>query len=107
MPYIEISVRRSRTFVPAEAYAIAARWRGLAKEIREIARGLRSLGASLKATWEGNAEQRFMAEFDAVPGNVTGCAELLESLASQVESITVTEWETVMERVWRPEDVGA
>lgn len=107
MPYIEISVRRSRTFVPAEAQAIAARWRGLAKEIREIARRLQSLGASLSATWEGNSERRFMAECDRVPGDVAGCAELLESLASRVESITVTEWETVVERVWRPEDVGA
>lgn len=48
-----------------------------------------------------------MAELNSVPGNVTGCAELLESLATQVESITVTEWEIVMERVWRPGDVGA
>ena len=107
MPYIDISVRRSRTFVPAEAQAIAARWRGLAKEIREITRRLQSLGASLSATWEGNSERRFMTEFDSVPGKVAGCAELLESLASRVESITVTEWETVVERVWRPEDVGA
>ncbi len=107
MPYIEIPVRRSRTFVPAEAQAIAARWRGLATEIRDTAERLRSVGASLDSTWEGNSKQRFMAEFDAVPGNVAGCADLLESLATQVESITVTEWDIVMERVWRPGDVGA
>ena len=107
MPYIQMAVRRSRTFVPAEAQAIAVRWRGLAREIRDTAEGCRSVCASLDSTWEGNAKQRFMAELNSVPGNVTGCAELLESLATQVESITVTEWEIVMERVWRPGDVGA
>jgi WXG100 family type VII secretion target len=107
MPYIEIPVRRSRTFVPPEAHGIAARWRALAKEIREISNSLQSVSASLNSTWEGNSKQRFMAEFESSPGNVAGCADLLESLASQVESMTVTEWEIVMERVWRPEDVGA
>jgi len=41
-----------------------------------------------------------------MPGEVDGCAELLDSLAGQVESITVTEWETVTERVWQTESVG-
>lgn len=107
MPYIEVPVRRRKTFVPAEAHQIGASWRGLAGEIRAIADELRSLGATLEGSWEGNAKQRFMESFQPLPGDVQGCASLLESLAGQVESITVTEWETVMERVWRPEDVGA
>ena len=107
MPYIEIPVRRSRTFVPPEAHEIAARWRALAAEIRKTSESLQAIGASLAATWEGVSKQRFMGEFESVPGNVASCADLLESLASQVESITVTEWEIVMERVWKSEDVGA
>ncbi len=106
MPYINMEVRRSRTFVPAEAHGIAGRWRGLAAETRSKAESLGTLGSTLDATWEGTAKERLMAEYDVLPGNVAGCAELLESLATQVESIAVTEWETVMERVWRPWDVG-
>ena len=32
--------------------------------------------------------------------------ELLDSFAGQVESITVTKWETVTERVWQTEMLG-
>ena len=103
MPYIEIEVRRSRTFVPPEANGIAASWRGIATEIRGVAGGLRVLGSALEADWAGNARNAFIQEFSSVPGEVDGCAELLGSLASQVESITVTEWETVTERIWQTE----
>lgn len=106
MPYVEIEVRRSRTFVPAEAHGIAARWRGIATEIRGVAEGLRVLGSTLETGWAGNARDRFMQEFGSLPGEVDGCAELLDSLAGQVESITVTEWETVTEWVWQTENVG-
>ena len=106
MPYVEIEVRRSRTFVPAEAHGIAARWRGIATEIRGVAEGLRVLGSTLETGWVGNARDRFMQEFGSLPGEVDGCAELLDSLAGQVESIAVTEWETVTERVWQTENVG-
>jgi uncharacterized protein YukE len=106
MPYVEIEVRRSRTFVPAEAHGIAARWRGIATEIKGVAEGLRVLGSALETGWAGNARDRFMQGFGSVPGEVDGCAELLDSLAGQVESITVTEWETVTERIWQTENVG-
>ena len=106
MPYVEIAVRRSRTFVPAEAHGIAARWRGIATEIKGVAEGLRVLGSALEAGWAGNAKEHFMQEFGSLPSEVDGCAELLDSFASQVESVTVTEWETVTERVWQTENVN-
>ncbi|HEY4666028.1 MAG TPA: WXG100 family type VII secretion target [Anaerolineales bacterium] len=106
MPYIEVEVRRSRTFVPAEAHGIAASWRGIATEVRGVAEALRVLGSALEAGWAGNARDHFLQEFGSMPGEVDGCAELLDSLAGQVESITVTEWETVTERVWQTESVG-
>lgn len=107
MPYVEIEVRRSRTFVPVEAHGIAARWRGIATQIKGVAEGLRVLGSALETGWAGNARDRFMQEFGSVPGEVDGCAELLDTLAGQVESITVTEWETVTERIWQTEILGA
>jgi len=107
MPYVEVEVRRSKTFVPAEANGIAASWRGLATKVRGVGEGLRVLGSALEAEWAGNAKDRFMQEFSSLPGEVDGCAELLDSLAGQVESITVTEWETVTERVWQTANVGA
>ena len=106
MPYIEVEVRRSRTFVPAEAHGIAASWRGIATEVRGVAEALRVLGSALEAGWAGNARDHFLQEFGSMPGEVDGCAELLDSLAGQVESITVTEWETVTERVWQTANVG-
>ena len=105
MPYIYMEVSRSRTFVPAEAHKIADRWRGIAVEIRSNAESLSSLGSTLDATWEGTSKQRLMAEYHVLPGNVGGCAELLDSLAAQVESITVTESYTVVEKVWHPEGI--
>lgn len=102
MPYIPESVTVKRTFVPPEAGRIAARWRGIAKEIREIALNLRSIGDSLNTTWEGTSQERFMAEYSSLPGNVEGCADLLDSLASQVASTTVTEEVEVTRWVWDP-----
>jgi uncharacterized protein YukE len=65
---------------------------------------LRSLSGALDGTWDGNASDRFLAEFTPVSGDVEALAERLEAHASQVESITVTEWETVVERVWQADD---
>ena len=106
MPYINVEVRRSRTFVPAEAHGIADRLRGMAAETRSNAESFRSLGSRLDATWEGNAKQRLMVGYNVLPGNVDGRAEMLDSLAAQVESITVTEWYTVMEKVWQAEGIN-
>ena len=61
------------------------------------------LGSALEAGWAGNARDHFLQEFGSLPGDVDGCAELLDSLAGQVESITVMEWETVVERIWQTE----
>jgi len=105
MPYVEIEVRRSRTFVPPEAHGIAASWRGIATEIRGVAEGLRVLGSALQADWAGNARDLFIQDFGSLPGEVDGCADLLEGFASQVESISVTEWETVTERIWQAEEI--
>lgn len=106
MPYVEQEVRRSRTFVPPEAQAIAARWRAIATELRTTASSLRALLSTLEGSWEGNAEQRFMAECGQLPGNLDNCAGLLELVASRAQSMTVTEWYTAVERVWVAEPIN-
>ncbi len=104
MPYVKIPVKRAHTFVPPEAHSIAASWRQLAHDISALATGLRGLGADLQGTWEGNSAQRFLGEYHPEPGNTDSSADLLSSLAGDVESITVTEWETVWETVWQSGD---
>lgn len=74
-------------------------------EIRSNAESLSSLRSTLDATWESTSKQRLMAEYNVLPENVDGCTELLDSLAAQVESITVTEWYTIVEKVWHPQNI--
>ena len=104
MPFVKIPVKRAHTFVPSEARSIAASWRQLAHEIAALATSLRGLGGDLQGTWEGNSAQRFLGEYHPEPGNTDSSANLLNSLANEVESITVTEWETVWETVWQSGD---
>jgi hypothetical protein len=86
MPFIEIPVRRSRTFVPGEAHGIAARFRTLAGELRGIGQNLQSLGAAFNATWEGTSKQRFMTDFDPARA---------ETLQSPLPWIT-PRWESIL-----------
>ncbi len=106
MPFIKIPVKRAHTYIPQEAHSIAANWRQLAQQIAALASNLRGLSAALHADWEGNSAQRFLGEYDPEPGNTDSSANLLESLASQAEAISVTEWETVWETVWQSEPDG-
>ena len=104
MPYIQVPVLRRKTFVPAEAPQIAGQWRGNAQRARDTAAELRSLGGGLDSSWDGNAADRFLGDFLPIHGDVGSLADRLEGYASQVESITVTEWESVVEQVWQADD---
>jgi uncharacterized protein YukE len=103
MPYIRIPIQRKHTFVPDAAGAIGGSWRSVADQVRSVASGLHSIGSALDGSWEGNSKQHFMTEYDPTPGATESSADLLDSLAGQVEGITVTEWETDWEKVWSVE----
>jgi len=100
MPYIRIPIQRKHTFVPAEAGAIGGHWRSLADQVRSVASDLHSLGGALDTSWEGNSKQHFMTEYDPTPGAAESSADLLQSLAGQIEHLSVTEWETDWQEVW-------
>lgn len=103
MPYIKIPTQHKHTFTPAAASAIGGSWRSVAGQVRSLAGELRTHGSALSSTWEGNSAQQFMGEFSRMPGETDSSADLLDGLASQVESITVTEWVTKWESVWSTE----
>jgi uncharacterized protein YukE len=100
MPYIRIPVQRKHTFIPSEAAEISGSWRSLAGQVRSVASELHSLGGELDSSWEGQSKQAFLAEYSPAPGTTDSSADLLESLAGQVEGLSVTEWETDWQEVW-------
>ncbi len=103
MPFVRMQVRHAKTLSPDRELGIGASWRRIAGQIRELASEVRSIGASLDGTWEGNAKARFSEEYRPEPGNTQACAEALEDLANRIEAISVTIWETSWEDVWVPE----
>lgn len=86
-------IRVPRTFVPPEAHKIAADFRRAARESRQLASQLRSVGGTLNSTWEGNSKNQFMGEFNPEPGNLDSYASYLEQCARNIEHIKVTIWE--------------
>jgi len=96
MPWV--TVRVPRTFVPGEAYAIAAGFRTEANRARALATQLREVGGGLESTWEGNAKNTFMNDFRPEPGNVESYAAWLEAQAQSIEHMTVTVWESKLIR---------
>ncbi len=91
-------IRVPRTFVPSEAYAIAAGFRAEAGRVRGTAQQLRTTGNNLDSTWEGNSKNNFFAQFRPEPGNVESYAAWLEEKARNIECMTVTVWESVTVR---------
>ncbi len=102
MPYETVSVQKARHFVPDEAHHIAAELRAIASDARDVTARLRSIGGNLGSTWEGRAKARYLDEFISEPSAGESVADWLEDQAQRVGSITVTEWETVLETVWVP-----
>ncbi len=106
MPFVKRRVRHAKTAYPDRELGIGIKWRKIANEIRELAQEARALGSSLDATWEGNAKNKYSEQYQPEIGHILVCAEALESLADQVEAISVTIWETSWETVWIPEETG-
>lgn len=87
-------IRVPRTFVPKEAKIIASKFRQEANNIRSLANQLRNVQRTLNSTWEGKSKNNFMAEFNSEPSNLESYARWLDDQARNIESMTVTVWET-------------
>lgn len=79
-----------KTFVPKEANRIANRYENVAKELREIADELSRLMSSLDNGWEGNAKQRFFADYSSEASNLRSTADFCSQCAKKIRSMTVT-----------------
>jgi len=93
-----VTIRVPRTFVPSEAYAIAAGFRAEAARVRGLSQQLSGIGGTLDSSWEGNAKNRFFGIFRPEPGNTESYAAWLDAQARNIERMTVTVWETQVVR---------
>jgi uncharacterized protein YukE len=100
MPYRSVQVRVKKEFVPAEAHAIAARLRTIAARVRLTADKLRRSLGVLDADWEGCAKTRFVDAAQHDPGNLEAAAAQADDAAHRVENLTVTVWESEVQKVW-------
>ena len=103
MPFQQIPTRRARIIVPPEAGVTAAQLRSLARETMELGREAASLLQAIDAGWRGAARDRFFQIFASAPGRADEAASLADQLAGEVEGITVTVWDTVLETIWYPD----
>lgn len=92
-----VQVRKERWFVPPEAHTIAAQFRTQAGVIRDQATALRKAKSTLDSSWEGNSKNKFMAEFDPMPGNLDSYAAWLEQAANKIERTQAMEYYYVWE----------
>jgi len=100
MPYRSVEVRVRKEFVPAEAHAIAARLRTIASRARLAADKVRRSLGKLDGDWEGRAKIRFMDAAEHRPDRLEAVAAQAEDAACRVENLTVTVWESELQRVW-------
>lgn len=84
-----------RRIKPTEAGEIASRFRSAANRVSELAARLERAANELDPTWEGNSRDYFFADYAPTPTQLKTCAETLNRLATEIDSITV-EQETVV-----------
>jgi uncharacterized protein YukE len=101
MPFTQVLTRRARIIIPPEAHDIGRQLRSLVRETRDVAREAGSLLRGLDSSWQGRARDRFFQTFTSLPSRTDGAASLTDRLAGQVESITVTVWDTAWETIWQ------
>ncbi len=82
---------------------MAAALRSIMQETRDLMARLDSLGREVEVGWEGRAQTRFLQGYRAQPGVAQAAAAWLETQTRRLETTTVTEWETVWEKVWTPD----
>jgi uncharacterized protein YukE len=101
MPYKQVLMRRARIIVPPEAFAIGKQLRSLARETQDLGREAGSLLQGLDSGWQGQARGRFFQTFASLSSRADGAASRADHLAGQVETMTVTVWDSVWETIWQ------
>ena len=87
--------KRTRTFYPKEGQIIAAFLEKKADDVEAYAVRVNRIKDELDSSWEGNAKNRFIAEFENMPSEVRSYAAELRACARKVRAITMTEEYTV------------
>ena len=90
-----VAVKRRVEFVPAEATALAAQYRGLGRRLSEFAVDLRTVMWEMDATWAGHAKDMVFGEYGIEPDKVDTFAQWVEWEAGRIARITVVRWETM------------
>lgn len=85
MPYRTIKKR----ITPSEVHGIAARFRQTRERVNQLTDEFERAARELDPTWEGNAKNKFFAEYSPVPGQLRALADLINRLAGEIEHITV------------------
>jgi uncharacterized protein YukE len=80
----------AKTFVPPEAYEIAAQFRQAASDMRALSGDLSSIGTTLDPEWDGHSKELFFDKFRPQPPAVTSLADWLMQCANTIEHIHVT-----------------
>ncbi len=82
------------TKVPREAMTIASRYERIAKELRDIADEMAQLMSTMEGSWEGNAKQRFFAEYGSEAARLRATADFCSACGKKIRTMTVTttEW---------------
>ncbi len=101
MPYTQVLTRRARIIVPPEAHDIGRQLRSLARETQGLGRQAGSVLRDLDSTWQGRARERFFQTFGSLPSRTDGAGSQADRLAGQVETMTVTVWDSVWETIWQ------
>lgn len=94
MPYRIIKKR----ITPEQVYGIAARFRQTRDRVNQLTDEFERAGRELEPTWEGNAKNKFFAEYSPTPGQLRALADHLNHLAAEIEHITVE----IEEKEWYP-----
>ena len=86
-----------KTIVPREAGLIAGRYDKIAQELRQIADEMTRLMNEMEGGWEGNAKNRFYAEYGSDPSTIRATADFCSQCSRQIRSMTVTTYELKVE----------
>lgn len=80
----------SKTVIPKEASSIAARFDNIASRLDALAANLDQISGNLNNTWEGQAKNRFFADFSGEPSQLRSVAEYCRQSSRNVRRMKVT-----------------
>jgi hypothetical protein len=82
---------------------MASDLRSVARDTGDLRARLGVLGREIEAGWQGRAQARFLEGFQGQPGSADAAAAWVDMQARRLETTVVTAWETILEKVWIPD----